>query len=209
MVHGLLLQSRRPRGELDLASIRQQAAGSHGSVLPGGPVCTLAFMRLETLPGSWEEVPWKSKKTKWPLRKSFPFLRVLALIQHDNGCSRVCATVNPINRGTLQGPPNETPGYQKSRSLGLPVSLTVCGHSEGFQRLSTEPSVSQTFSKSSLISKGTLLRKEVLVKQKALDSELLLRTAVFSHSPLHTSTSLLFPPLPFPPPPKPLFTGTS
>lgn len=125
MVHALLLQARRPRGELDLPSIRQKAAGNHGSVLPGGPVCTLAFRRLETLPGSWEEVLCKSKKTKWPLRKSFPFLRVLALIPHDNGSSRVCATVNQINRGTLQGPPEETRGYSESRSLGLPVFLTV------------------------------------------------------------------------------------
>lgn len=92
----------------------------------------LVFMGFGKLTGSWEKVPHKSENTKWSFSKSFPFLRVLAPIQHDNccsSCSSICATVNQINRGTQWGPKNGTYLHHISRSLGSPLSVSVITHS--------------------------------------------------------------------------------
>lgn len=115
----------KPRGVTQLTQ-SQTRVGNEASafVLPARALFTLVFMRFGKRIGSWEKVPHKSKNTKWPFSKSFPFLRVLAPIQHDDccsSCSSICATVNHVNGGTRWGPENEARLHYVSRSLGSPL----------------------------------------------------------------------------------------
>lgn len=191
-------------------------------VLQARALCMLVFMRFGKHTGSWEKVPHKSKNTKWPFSKSFPFLRVLAPIQHDNSCSScssICATVNQINGGALWGPENETCLPCISRSLGSPLSISVISQVWELRGVLEVISTGQWLSnelflvfvwflflfQANLMLQGIhLSKRDVLVEWVVQDLELS-PTALPTHTPLLTSTPLLIPSPPhatLPTPPK-------